>query len=92
MYDIIYVNVYCFYIYLISIFFMSDIISIIAELLYSTCAFFIFFYAMFLRYKFKCYSNKEIVKKMLLSTFLFIIFVILLSITVFICIRYLYEK
>ncbi len=71
---------------------MSDIIRIIAELLSSTCAFFIFFYTMFLRYKFKGYSNKEIVKKMLLSTFLFIIFVILLSITVFICIRYLYEK
>ncbi len=47
---------------------------------------------MFLQYKFKGYSNKEIVKKMFLSTFLFIIFVILLSITVFICIRYLYEK
>ncbi len=42
---------------------MSDIIRIIAELLSSTCAFFIFFYAMFLQYKFKGYSNKEIVKK-----------------------------
>ncbi len=71
---------------------MSDIIRIIAKLLSSTCFFFIFFYAMFLRYKFKGYSNKEIVKKMFLSTFLFIIFVILLSITFFICIRYLYEK
>ncbi len=71
---------------------MSDIIRIIAELLSSTCFLFIFFYAMFLQYKFKGYSNKEIVKKMFLSTFLFIIFVILLSITVFICIRYLYEK
>ncbi len=37
---------------------MSDIIRIIAELLSSTCALFIFFYAMFLRYKFKGYSNK----------------------------------
>ncbi len=71
---------------------MSDIIRIIAKLLSSTCFLFIFFYSMFLQYKFKGYSNKEIVKKMFLSTFLFIIFVILLSITVFICIRYLYEK
>ncbi len=71
---------------------MNDLIRIIAELLSSTCALFIFFYDMFLQYKFKGYSNKEIVKKIFLRTFFFIIFVILLSITVFICIRYLYEK
>ncbi len=71
---------------------MSNVIHIVAELLSSTCAFFIFFYAMFLQYKFKGYSNKEIVKKIFLRTFFFIIFVILLSITVFICIRYLYEQ
>ncbi len=71
---------------------MNEIISIIVELLFSIGALFIFFYTLFSYYKSKGYSNKEIVKKMLLSTFLFIIFVILLSITVFICIRYLYEK
>ncbi len=42
---------------------MIDIIRIISELLSSTCFFFIFFYSMFLHYKFKGYSNKEIVKK-----------------------------
>lgn len=66
---------------------MSDIIRIIAEI----CSLFIFFYAAFLNYKFKGYSNKKILKKILLSTFLLIVFTILFSITVFICIRYLYE-
>ncbi len=42
---------------------MSDIIHIIAELLSYTCSLFIFFYAAFLHYKFKGYSNKEILKK-----------------------------
>ncbi len=71
---------------------MNELISIIIELLFSIGALFIFFYTLFSYYKYKGYSNKEIVKKMLLSTFLFIIFIILLSITFFICIRYLYEK
>ncbi len=71
---------------------MNDLIRIIVELLFSIGALFIFFYTLFSYYKSKGYSKKEIWKKMLLSTFLFIIFVILLSITVFICIRYLYEK
>ncbi len=34
----------------------------------------------------------RIISELLSSTFFFIIFTILLSITVFICIRYLYEK
>ncbi len=42
---------------------MSDLIRIIAELLSSTSALFIFFYATFLHYKSKGYSNKEIWKK-----------------------------
>ncbi len=71
---------------------MNELISIIVELLFSIGALFIFFYTLFSYYKSKSYSNKEIVKKMFLSTFFFIIFAILLSITVFICIRYLYEK
>lgn len=42
---------------------MRDLIRIFAELLSSIGALFIFFYAAFLHYKFKGYSNKEILKK-----------------------------
>ncbi len=42
---------------------MNDLIRIVVELLYYTCSLFIFFYSAFLHYKFKGYSNKEILKK-----------------------------
>ncbi len=71
---------------------MNDLIRIIVELLFSIGALFVFFYTLFSYYKSKGYNRKEIWKKILLRIFLFVIFIILLSITFFICIRYLYEK
>lgn len=75
---------------------MNGLIPIIVELLFSIGALFIFFYTLFSYYKSEGYSKKEIWKKILLSTFWFIIFVILLTIIVsiifFICIRYFYEQ
>lgn len=70
-------------------FFMSDLIRIIVELLFSIGALFIFFYTLFSYYKSEGYSKKEIWKKILLRIFLF---VILFSTTLFIYICYLYEQ
>ncbi|GAA4660184.1 hypothetical protein GCM10023262_04920 [Bartonella pachyuromydis] len=41
---------------------MSDLIRIIVELLFSIGALFIFFYTLFLHYRYKGYSKKEIIK------------------------------